>query len=829
MEFQDIISSSLRKDMKELQSLQEKCKKSKRNATKIFNGLSELEGFVRVMDYLELQLATEEVHEKSISRVPTRKNYVVNTQGFRDLIIRFLEGIENGIDAKESHEEVLRIKERDVNERRKKERHMIELEMLKLEKMTQKGECSNTGNAQRAKLSQKKCLIHFRLLHTLLEDFSKEDLTNACFSSGFHRAFSSLFREEVQYFAPRLFFNLDKLEKQLNAEEFNEEIAMVVFKVLKNQLQQFMTMQISMDSDDQKTNHFFTEYTLCDAQMFQNILISLMDSIEKAIAKKGLYKRVHDSRVNKRTMQTHEGMISKDASEIDNNVAGASHDKDNITEVQSSNNEMIVKILTNTKNASEMFEKTKTDHKKLTEENVLLKKEIEVYKEKAFKQDEDKYVNNIIQLEAKNKDLENIVCKMGKLIQTLCMLTNEQRLYQENKPKNGLGYTDPCPLGQAIACHPKLYDAEVLGLHYVKPDVHDTVEILNDAEESQVKMKEKQFQFNYENINSLYDTFVPQMELSLEQEYFSDPSTSNVSSELSLDEPDVPPKEMPNEGKFLKLFVNLDSEIKKLVTFNIDFHMDKHRNVDRQGIQQLFSHEVVLISHSLNECLTIIQQEIKEEVKEMLDIFESMERNVARTSKKNEILQNKIDQLLKANIANDVKNLVMQSYVEIKNKEEIERFSKKSKDSEKFCNDVVEVKEKFSELETESGEKKNLFESETCDSQIKIVELEKTLAKQTKENYDLLMKIDNLENAFADEVKGVTTGKLNVFDKENCDFGSKVTHLEKIIAQKTKDFDDVELELSNKTAKFEAYFEKLKNTKVVLERQLARKVDDSKA
>nr|GEV90693.1 hypothetical protein [Tanacetum cinerariifolium] len=58
---------------------------------------------------------------------------------------------------------------------------------------------------------------------------------------------------------------------------------------------------------------------------------------------------------------------------------------------------------------------------------------------------------------------------------------------------------------------------------------------------------------------------------------------------------------------------------------------------------------------------------------------------------------------------------------------------------------------------------------------------------------------------------------------------TKVTHLEKIIAQKTKDSDDVKLELSNKTAKFEAYFEKLKNTKAVLERQLARKVDDSKA
>ncbi|GJR14783.1 hypothetical protein Tco_0797435 [Tanacetum coccineum] len=792
---------------------------------------------------------------------------------------------------------------------------------------------------------------------------------------------------------------------------------MVVFKVLKNQLQQFITMQISMDSDDQKTNHFFSEYTLCDARMFQNILISLMDSIEKAIAERGLYKRVHDSRVNERAVQTRKGMISKDALETDNNVAGASYDKDNITEVQSSNNEMFAKILMKTTNDSEMLEKTKPDHKNLTEENVLLKKEIETYKErvqdfnekqdikkleqekeelqdqvlkiknatKAFKQDEDKYVNKILQLETKNKDLENTVCKMGKSGQTLCMLTNEQSLYRENKRKMGLGYTDPCPFGQAIACHPKLYDADVLGLHYVKPDVHDIVEIINAVEESQVKMKEKQFQFNYENMNSLYDTFVPQTKLSSEQDFFLDPSTFTVSFELSLDESDVPPKEMPNEGKLLKLFVKLDNKIQQLVTFNLDFYTDKHINVDQQRIQQLFSHKVVLISRSLNECSTIIQQEITEEVKEMLDIFESMEIKVDRTSKKNEILQNKIDQILEANIANDVQNLIMQSYVEIKNNKEIERFSKESKDSEKFCNDVVEVKEKLSkqivqlekdfakleaqsiafeialqhktqenkylktikkenenfmaslqienahlkqtykdlfesvqslrvetiqcdevkikfdfdkietqnielehqsrvqtkpsnvtqneaenlksqlfefaetkfnnilgkiellkknqfdsfsslnvdcnssDLEKESGEKKNIFESETCVFQIKIVELEKTLAKQTKENSDLLRKIDNLENAFADEVKRLTTEKLTAFDKENYDFGSKVTHLRKIIAQKTIDFDDVKLKLSNRTAKFEEYFKKLENTKVVLERQLARKADDSKA
>ncbi|GKE00517.1 hypothetical protein Tco_1388500, partial [Tanacetum coccineum] len=69
----------------------------------------------------------------------------------------------------------------------------------------------------------------------------------------------------------------------------------------------------------------------------------------------------------------------------------------------------------------------------------------------------------------------------------------------------------------------------------------------------------------------------------------------------------------------------------------------------------------------------------------------------------------------------------------------------------------------------------------------------------------------------------------NVFDNSKCEFQTKFVELENVLTQQTKDFNDVKLELSNRTAKFEAYFEKLKKTKVVLERQLARKVDDSKA
>nr|GEW69815.1 hypothetical protein [Tanacetum cinerariifolium] len=163
----------------------------------------------------------------------------------------------------------------------------------------------------------------------------------------------------------------------------------------------------------------------------------------------------------------------------------------------------------------------------------------------------------------------------------------------------------------------------------------------------------------------------------------------------------------------------------------------------------------------------------------MKDVFVSVENDLDETLKQNELLKYR---LLEASLAEDIKNLVITSCVEIRNKDlhdETERISKESKD----------VSSESKKANTESREKQNAFDKE----------------------------------------ERATFRKSNAFDKENCDFGSKVIHLEKIIAQKSKYLNDVKHELSNITAKFEAYFKKVEKMKVVLERQLARKVDDSKA
>ncbi|GKB02911.1 hypothetical protein Tco_0831000 [Tanacetum coccineum] len=68
----------------------------------------------------------------------------------------------------------------------------------------------------------------------------------------------------------------------------------------------------------------------------------------------------------------------------------------------------------------------------------------------------------------------------------------------------------------------------------------------------------------------------------------------------------------------------------------------------------------------------------------------------------------------------------------------------------------------------------------------------------------------------------------NVCDNAKCEFLTKIVELEKVLTQQTKIINDVNLDCPNRTAKLSVLL-KVEKTKVVLERQLARKVDDSKA
>nr|GEX27611.1 hypothetical protein [Tanacetum cinerariifolium] len=138
----------------------------------------------------------------------------------------------------------------------------------------------------------------------------------------------------------------------------------------------------------------------------------------------------------------------------------------------------------------------------------------------------------------------------------------------------------------------------------------------------------------------------------------------------------------------------------------------------------------------------------------MKDVFVSVENNLDETLKQNELLK---DRLLEASLAEDIKNLVITSCVEIRNKDlhdETERILKESKDvsnksktADAVCNDAFEVTQELS---------KRIIELSKS-----IVELEKDLSKFEAKNiaFEIALQHKSREN-----------NSLKTLQKENENF-----------------------------------------------------------
>ncbi|GKC97660.1 hypothetical protein Tco_1167935 [Tanacetum coccineum] len=164
-----------------------------------------------------------------------------------------------------------------------------------------------------------------------------------------------------------------------------------------------------------------------------------------------------------------------------------------------------------------------------------------------------------------------MVVKMSISIQAMFMLGLKPNSFYDPNLKNSLGYQNPFTLKKEIYLNPKLYDALYLHNLKVRVDVCDTEEILEDATKSQLKMKrklddptaiEKRVKFfpaNYTKMNYLYETFVSQVELSLEQKYFSEASTFNVTH---VTENIIKQKEFPEDVQvMMNIFELIESEL----------------------------------------------------------------------------------------------------------------------------------------------------------------------------------------------------------------------------------------------------------------------------
>ncbi|GJV69748.1 hypothetical protein Tco_1485257 [Tanacetum coccineum] len=176
-------------------------------------------------------------------------------------------------------------------------------------------------------------------------------------------------------------------------------------------------------------------------------------------------------------------------------------------------------------------------------------------------ENEDRYHDTILDLEAKLKKNVDLILKLGNSLQGMFMLGPKPLSVYDPQLKHGLGYPNPYTLKQAISQCPKLYLASSLSNSEIPLNVRDTEDTLDDASKSQQKMKEKMndpiavankqncWTIDYKQINALYKDFVPQKELSAEQKYFP---SSFIPSDKTPNATSSIPTSMPRDDNLLE-------------------------------------------------------------------------------------------------------------------------------------------------------------------------------------------------------------------------------------------------------------------------------------
>ncbi|GJR56473.1 hypothetical protein Tco_1406994 [Tanacetum coccineum] len=104
--------------------------------------------------------------------------------------------------------------------------------------------------------------------------------------------------------------------------------------------------------------------------------------------------------------------------------------------------------------------------------------QIEAEKHKRFLKSEDKYLDDILDLEGNIKANENMVVKMSNSLQAIHMLGPTPISFYDQSLKNGLSYKNPYTLKKAIVQNPKLYDASSLYDSKIHVVIYDIEEIL---------------------------------------------------------------------------------------------------------------------------------------------------------------------------------------------------------------------------------------------------------------------------------------------------------------------------------------------------------------
>ncbi|GJR97962.1 integrase, catalytic region, zinc finger, CCHC-type containing protein [Tanacetum coccineum] len=278
-------------------------------------------------------------------------------------------------------------------------------------------------------------------------------------------------------------------------------------------------------------------------------------------------------------------------------------------------------------------------------------------------ENEDRYHDTILDLEAKLKKNVDLILKLGNSLQGMFMLGPKPLSVYDPQLKHGLGYPNPYTLKQAISQCPKLYLASSLSNSEIPLNVRDTEDTLDDASKSQHKMKGKIndpiavankqncWTIDYKQINALYKDFVPQKELSAEQKYFP---SSFIPSDKTPNATSSVPASMPSESP---LIIQLDKmkscfqTLSELIQKNCKRASIFYTSPEEIQLNDFCQDQVKPIVNELQFYFEFFRKLFQRDIKEMKDVFESTESELCEIKKQNDFLK---DQLLEASLRHEV-------------------------------------------------------------------------------------------------------------------------------------------------------------------------------
>ncbi|GJT05393.1 hypothetical protein Tco_0839855 [Tanacetum coccineum] len=425
---------------------------------------------------------------------------------------------------------------------------------------------------------------------------------------------------------------------------------------------------------------------------------------------------------------------------------------------------------------------------------------------KDFKQKENKYLEEFLDMKALKEKVEDKLYKQDQSLQTVHMLCKPNPYYNEQN-KVAIGYKNPLCLTHAKQVQPALYNGyEIIKNNHVPALVHNTEDTLEIAEITRRKMNDKMKDPecvthkvkiappDYSKENYLA-TFTPQKQLTPEQIFWSQDlikmkekalkeqtTASRPIKALTVYPPNTPATLVPrvlltksqvkiNIFTLIQFFSEFEKTCKKIIT-------PTRLTEGERGFEQTkecYLTEVIPFFKMLKEHFEGIQKAL---TKEMKDIFEELEAEVDQN-----VVNRKHDEIERKNllIAND--NLIADClskevfYIATNSELTVSRFTEMHE-----AHTIVQTR--CLELEAELSKLRDKVQKDDH------TELVKRFSNLEVNHLNLQLKYQNLKESFGNNPSPPA--------RDTPDFDSVFTRSE---ADRTLDFRTLDFQITQLTEK----------------------------